>query len=187
MTISARGIPLERGRHQPVLWSIFLLISPTLLRLMNSTGALALAAFCGVVRWGVMAQTTEVAALALVQPLHVFTFALLHLASMRIITDTVPSALAGTAQTVYGLVGAGGDTAVLTILSGWLYDGLICIAAFLGSGWCIGRFQRPMHLVLIVSYRDPALSESGLPYRAWPSDRTIAIQPVDKLCPAPRC
>ena len=68
-----------------------------------------------------MAQTIEVAALALVQPLHGFTFALHHLASMRIMTDTVPSDLGGTAQTVYGLVGAGGDTAVLTIRSGWLY------------------------------------------------------------------
>jgi len=92
------------------------------------------------VRWGVIAQTTEVAPLALVQPLHGFTFALLHLASMRIITDTVPSDLAGTAQAVYGLVKVGGATAVLTILSGWLYArfgpagflamGLLCIAAF---------------------------------------------------------
>jgi PPP family 3-phenylpropionic acid transporter len=59
---------------------------------------------------------------------------------MRIITDTVPSDLAGTAQAVYGLVGFGGATAVLTILSGWLYArfgpagllamGLLCIAAF---------------------------------------------------------
>jgi MFS transporter, PPP family, 3-phenylpropionic acid transporter len=131
-----------------LLWSasvagevlVFLLIGPTLLRVLNPTGALALAAFCGLVRWGVMAQTTEVAALALVQPLHGFTFALLHLASMRIITDTVPSALAGTAQAVYGLVGVGGATAVFMILSGWLYArfgqaafwamGLLCIAAF---------------------------------------------------------
>src|SRR5215467_1394104 len=112
-----------------VLWSesvagevlVFLLIGATLLRVLNPTAALALAAFCGLVRWGVMAQTTEVAALALVQPLHGFTFALLHLASMRIMTATVPSALAGTAQAVYGLVGVGGATAVLTILSGWLY------------------------------------------------------------------
>ncbi len=49
------------------------------------------------------------------------SFALLHLASMRIITETVPSALAGTAQAVYGLVGVGGAMAILTILSGWLY------------------------------------------------------------------
>jgi MFS transporter, PPP family, 3-phenylpropionic acid transporter len=131
-----------------LLWSesvagealVFLLIGPTLLRVLNLTGALALAAFCGLVRWGVMAQTTEVAALALVQPLHGFTFALLHLASMRIVTDTVPSALAGTAQAVYGLVGVGGATAVFIVLSGWLYArfglaafwamGLLCIAAF---------------------------------------------------------
>jgi MFS transporter, PPP family, 3-phenylpropionic acid transporter len=131
-----------------VLWSesvagevmVFLLIGPTLLRVLNPTGALALAAFSGLVRWGVMAQTTEVAALALVQPLHGFTFALLHLASMRIITDGVPSALAGTAQAVYGLIGVGGATAVLAILSGWLYArfglagfwamGVLCIAAF---------------------------------------------------------
>ena len=145
-----------------VLWSesvaaevlVFLLIGPSLLRVLNPTGALALAAFCGLVRWGVMAQTAEVAALALVQPLHGFTFALLHLASMRIITDTVPSALAGTAQAVYGLIGIGGATAVLTILSGWLYArygpagfwamGLLCIAAF-PVIWCIGRIQSLPH------------------------------------------
>ena len=87
-----------------------------------------------------MAETTEVAALALIQPLHGFTFALLHLASMRLITDTVPSVLAGTAQAVYGLVGVGGATAVLMIVSGWLYArfgaagfwamALLCVAAF---------------------------------------------------------
>ena len=130
-----------------LLWSesvaaevlVFLLIGTPLLRVVKPTGALACAASCGVLRWGVMAQTTDVTALALIQPLHGFTFALLHLASMRLITDTVPSALAGTAQAVYGLVGVGGATAVLMILSGWLYMhygpagfwamALLCIAA----------------------------------------------------------
>jgi PPP family 3-phenylpropionic acid transporter len=109
-----------------LLWSesvaaevlVFLLIGPPLLRLLKPTGALAWAALCGLLRWGVMAQTTELAALALVQPLHGFTFALLHLASMRLITDTVPSVMAGTAQAVYSLVGVGGATAVFMIVSG---------------------------------------------------------------------
>ena len=35
-------------------------------------------------------------------------------------------------------------------------------------GCCIGRFQRPMHLALIASYRGLALSGSGPPYKAWP-------------------
>jgi PPP family 3-phenylpropionic acid transporter len=130
-----------------VLWAesvaaevvVFLLIGPTLLRALTPTGALACSAACGLLRWGVMAQTTEVAALAFIQPLHGFTFALLHLASMRLITDTVPSNLAGTAQAVYGLVGIGGATAVLMVVSGWLYShfgatgfwamALLCIAA----------------------------------------------------------
>jgi PPP family 3-phenylpropionic acid transporter len=33
----------------------------------------------------------------------------------------VPRQLAATAQAVYGLVGVGGATAVLILLSGWLY------------------------------------------------------------------
>ena len=100
---------------------VFLFIGPRLLGVLNPAGALALAAVCGFVRWGVMAQTADVAELALVQPLHGFTFALLHLACMRVIADTVPRELAGTAQAVYGLVGVGGATAVLTVLSGWLF------------------------------------------------------------------
>jgi PPP family 3-phenylpropionic acid transporter len=49
------------------------------------------------------------------------TFALLHLAAMRIIADTVPRDLAGTAQALYGILGVGGASAVLTAASGWLY------------------------------------------------------------------
>jgi PPP family 3-phenylpropionic acid transporter len=131
-----------------VLWSesvaaeviVFLFLGPRLLRAVTPAGAMAAAAFCGVVRWGVLAQTVDVLALGLVQPLHGFTFALLHLAAMRIIGDTVPRELAATAQAVYGLVAVGGATAVLILVSGWLYAhfgaagfwgmAALCVAAF---------------------------------------------------------
>jgi MFS family permease len=84
--------------------------------------------------------------------LHGFTFALLHLASMRIITDTVPRALAATAQAVYGLVGVGGATAALMLLSGWLYARFgpagfgrwehFAPPQSPSSGCCIGRLRR---------------------------------------------
>ena len=114
-----------------LLWSesvaaevlVFLFLGPRLLRVLSPAGALAVSAVSGFVRFGVMAQTADVTALALVQPLHGFTFALLHLACMRVIADTVPRDLAGTAQAVYGLVGVGGATAVLTVVSGWLRIG----------------------------------------------------------------
>jgi MFS transporter, PPP family, 3-phenylpropionic acid transporter len=112
-----------------VLWSesvaaevlVFFFLGPKLLRAVSPVGALAVAAFCGVVRWGALAQTIDLVALSLVQPLHGFTFALFHLAAMRIIGDTVPRDLAATAQAVYGLVAVGGATAALLLLSGWLY------------------------------------------------------------------
>jgi hypothetical protein len=49
----------------------------------------------GMLRWAVIAQTTAVKALALVQPLHGLPFALLHVACMRLITHTVPPASTG--------------------------------------------------------------------------------------------
>ena len=112
-----------------LLWSesvgaevlVFVLLGPWLLSLLGRSGALALAAGAAVVRWGVMAQTADVTAVALVEPLHGLTFALFHLGCMRIIADTVPSSLAGMAQAFYGTVGIGGATALSTILSGWLF------------------------------------------------------------------
>ena len=57
-------------------------------------------------------------ALALVQPLHGITFALLHLACMRLIARIVPGGLEGTAQAIYGTVGIGSAVALLTVVSG---------------------------------------------------------------------
>lgn len=112
-----------------VLWSesvaaevvVFFLIGPTLIRWLTPAGAIALAAAAGVLRWTMMAQTTDVVALALVQPLHGITFALLHLACMRLIAATVPQGLEGTAQAIYATVGIGAATALLTFASGFLY------------------------------------------------------------------
>jgi PPP family 3-phenylpropionic acid transporter len=121
-----------------LLWSesvaaevvVFVFIGPRLLGLLGPAGALAAAAIAGMLRWGVMAETTDEIALALVQPLHGLTFALLHLACMRIIGDTVPRYLAATAQAIYGSIGIGGATALVTIGSGWLYSYLGAAGAF---------------------------------------------------------
>ena len=100
---------------------VFFALGPALIRRLTPAGAIALAALAGMLRWAVMAQTSEVLALALVQPLHGMTFALLHLACMRLIAEVVPAGLEATAQAVYGTVGIGAATALLTFLSGFLY------------------------------------------------------------------
>jgi PPP family 3-phenylpropionic acid transporter len=111
-----------------VLWSeavaaevvVFFIIGPALLRWIGPRGAAALAAVAGVIRWSIAGLTTSVLLLSIVQPLHGLTFALLHLACMRLMGSIVPISLAATAQTIYAF-GSGFATAALTFLSGILY------------------------------------------------------------------
>lgn len=127
-----------------LLWSeavaaevlVFFLLGPVLVARLTPAGALAVAALAGMVRWAVMAQTSDLIALALVQPLHGITFALLHLACMRLIARIVPPGLEGTAQAFYGAVGVGTATALLTVVSGALYARLDAQAFWIMAGLC---------------------------------------------------
>ena len=59
---------------------------------------MALAAGAGVLRWTVAAITTSLGLLACIPPLHGPTFALFHLAAIRLIVAAAPVHLAATAQ-----------------------------------------------------------------------------------------
>jgi len=115
-----------------LLWSesvaaevvVFFVIGPALVIRLTPAGALAVASLAGILRWMVAAQTTDVVALALVQPLHGITFALLHLACMGLLARIVPQGLEGTAQAIYGTLGIGAASALLTLISGALYGRL---------------------------------------------------------------
>jgi MFS transporter, PPP family, 3-phenylpropionic acid transporter len=112
-----------------LLWSegvlaevvVFVVVGPTLLRRLGPAGAAALAAGAGIVRWSVTAVTAWLPAMALVEPLHGLTFALLHLACMQMLSMVAPPALAATAQGIYGGVALGTMTAIMTLMSGPLY------------------------------------------------------------------
>lgn len=126
-----------------VLWSesvaaevvVFFLIGPPLVARLGPAGVIALAAGAGTLRWVVMALTTHVLALALVQPLHGLTFAALHLACMRLIAAIAPAHLAATAQAMYAF-GAAATTALLTLASGQLYAALGAEAFLVMAGLC---------------------------------------------------
>jgi MFS transporter, PPP family, 3-phenylpropionic acid transporter len=146
-----------------VLWSesvvaeiaVFFLFGPALIDRLHPSGAAVVAAVAGIVRWTVMGESTALPALAAVQPLHGLTFALLHLACMRIIAFAVPVRVAATAQAFYAL-GAGVMTALVTLASGPLYallDGqaflamaLLCAAALPAAlGLRSGNSLSPAH------------------------------------------
>jgi hypothetical protein len=118
-------------RTASLLWSaslaaeviVFFVIGPSLVRVLGPAGAIALAGLAGAVRWGIAAVTADTTALLFTQPLHGLTFALLHLACMRLLAEHVPQQLAATAQAIYGTVGVGLATAALTLVSGWSRQG----------------------------------------------------------------
>ncbi len=127
-----------------LLWSesvvaevvVFLFIGRPLIERLTPAGASMLAAAGGIIRWAVLAQTASVAAAALVEPLHGLTFALQHLACMRLIGWIVPPHLAATAQAFYNTVAVGAATALLTLASGPLYAGFGAGGFWVMSGLC---------------------------------------------------
>lgn len=94
-----------------------------LFRRWNARNLLLLSAVCGLVRWGLMASTTEIGMLLLIQVLHCGTFTVCHLAAMRFI-----AARQGTEvirlQAVYSALAMGGGIAVMTVLAGFLFEHL---------------------------------------------------------------
>ena len=122
---SAAGLPAS---VISVLWAeavaaevlVFFLVGPWLLDRLGVRAAAVLAAAAGIVRWSAMGFTNSILVLAILQPLHGLTFALLHLACMRVIGNVVPPGVAATAQALYAF-GAGLVTAALTSFSGTLY------------------------------------------------------------------
>jgi PPP family 3-phenylpropionic acid transporter len=127
-----------------LLWSesvvaevvVFLCIGKRLLDRLGPAGASVLAAAGGVVRWAILAQTGSVAAAALIEPLHGLTFALQHLACMRLMTTIVPPHLAATGQAFYNTVAVGAASALLTLAAGPLYAGFGAGGFWVMSGLC---------------------------------------------------
>lgn len=80
--ISPQTISLLRSLSVAAEVLVFFIVGPGLLNRLTPSAAIVRAALAGATRWLVAAFTTDVAALALIQPLHGVTFALLHLACM---------------------------------------------------------------------------------------------------------
>lgn len=127
-----------------LLWSeaviaeviVFLWLGGWLLDRLGPSGAAILAALAGILRWSVMARTAWLPAMALIEPMHGFTFAQLHLACMRVMDDLVPAHLAARAQALYGTVAIGAATVALTLLSGPLYASFGARAFLPMAGLC---------------------------------------------------
>ena len=127
-----------------ILWSesvaaevvVFLFLGRPLLDRIGPNGAAVLAALAAILRWSVEAETAWLPAVALIQPLHGITFALLHLGCMQRLAEAVPPRLAATALTVYGTLAIGAATALLTLVSGSLYGAIGPAGFWIMVGLC---------------------------------------------------
>jgi len=90
-----------------------------------------------VARGTVAAFTTSPGLLACIQPLHGLTFALFHLAAIRLIVTVAPVRLAATAQAIYGTLCVGLSIAVVTLVSGLLYARIGGAAFLIMAALCL--------------------------------------------------
>ena len=127
-----------------VLWSlsvaaevvVFLVAGRRLLATLGPAGSMALSAAAGAVRWAAAATTASFPVMAVVEPLHGLTFALLHLTCMDVISRTVPKVLAATAQAFYATIAMGAFSTLVTLAAGWLYEDLGAASFWLMALMC---------------------------------------------------
>jgi len=128
-----------------LLWSVavlsevavFLAIGPWLINRFGPGWCFILAAAAGVCRWTISAFTMSSIIMGFTQPLHGLTFALPHLACMRLIVQFVPIRLAATAQAAYSTLSVGLAVTLLTLVSGILYEHMEGHAFLIMAALCL--------------------------------------------------
>lgn len=121
-----------------------------LFRRWNARNLLLLSACCGVLRWSLMAYSTELGWLLVIQILHCGTFTVCHLAAMRFIAARKgPEVIR--LQAIYSALAMGGGIAIMTVIAGFLFEHLQG-----GVFWVMAAVALPALFI-----RPPAVAVSG--------------------------
>ncbi|EKF62892.1 putative 3-phenylpropionic acid transporter [Serratia plymuthica A30] len=124
--------------------------SNVLFRRWNARNLLLLSAYCGVLRWSLMAYSTELGWLLVIQILHCGTFTVCHLAAMRFIAARKgPEVIR--LQAIYSALAMGGGIAIMTVIAGFLFEHLQG-----GVFWVMAAVALPALFI-----RPPAVAVSG--------------------------
>lgn len=91
-------------------------LGPALLLVLGGVG--------GLVRWSVLAATTDPLALFAVQWMHALTFGCMHLGSMHFLNRCAPPGLSARAQTLHSSVTMGIASGLGMLFAGQIYEGL---------------------------------------------------------------
>lgn len=115
----------------------------------------AVAAIGVMLRWGMVASTTSLSLLVLVQLLHGVTFATAHLAAVQYI-QRAPTTKIVSLQALYNAVALGAFTALMTMVSGWVYDSAGASVMF----WMMAAMGL---LALLIKVDPPQTGGKGVP------------------------
>ncbi|SLM62103.1 MULTISPECIES: 3-phenylpropionate MFS transporter [Dickeya] len=113
-------------------------LSQRLFRRWSASGLLLLSAVCGLVRWSLMGYTVSLPWLIVIQILHCGTFTVCHLAVMRFISARHDADVLRL-QAAYSALASGGAIAVMTVVSGFLFDYLQG-----GTFWVMAALSLPV-------------------------------------------
>jgi PPP family 3-phenylpropionic acid transporter len=112
--------------------------SGAIVRAVGPGRLIVLSAVAGVIRWTLTAATTDLAALFIVQLLHAFTFAAMHLGAMHFMLRAAPAQFGATVQSLASGLSSGVAMGTAMALSGWLYarlgGGAFLVMAALSAG-----------------------------------------------------
>ena len=110
------------------LWSLSVVaeivifaLSNRLFRRWGTRDLLLLSGITGIIRWGLMASSTELSWLIVSQIMHCGSFTVCHLAAMRYISARHGHEVIRL-QAMYSAVAMGGGIAIMTMFSGYLYQ-----------------------------------------------------------------
>ncbi len=103
---------------------ILFALAARLARWLTPTRLLMAAAIAGLIRWPILAMTTDLAWLVPAQALHGLTFGAAHLGAMYFFRAAILPAVSATAQSLYGAVSEGLMFGLAMILAGSLYGAL---------------------------------------------------------------
>ena len=116
--------------------TVLFMVSRRFIDRLGPGGMFAVAGLAGVLRWPVLAMTTELPALVAVQALHAFTFGSAHLAAIAFIRTRLPANLSATGISVYSSGVNGIAMGFFSLLSGRLYAGYQGHAFFAMAAMC---------------------------------------------------
>ena len=121
--------------------------------LVNRFGPVWLVLFgclAGVVRWSMLALSTDLGVLATFQVLHAFSYGAAHLGAIHFMARTIPPALSATAQSVYGAAVMGIGMGLTILAAGRLYGeyaggAFWVMAAMGGAGVILTLYLLALH------------------------------------------